>query len=172
MLISLSWFYMIHITFSHNFPLPYSYIYTLCFGVSVAFSPLLHCVWVQVMFERGSTRKPKREGRNLTQQFIAALHPLCALCYYFLEYQPNYTHQADDALGNHQFRDLFEQSGPGRRHAFSRPTRAAGLWQKKGRTIAALAAGGRRKSQGCNPEQETCLSQQSKHRPSSAHSND
>lgn len=66
-------------------------------------SPLSSGVWVQVMFERGSTRKPKREGRNPTQQFIAALRPFCALSSGFLECQPNYTHQADNALRNHQF---------------------------------------------------------------------
>lgn len=124
-----------------------------CVFVSLWHSLLSSSVWVQVMFERGSTRKLKRKGRNLTQQFIAALHPMCALCYYFLEYQPNYTHQADNSLRNHQFQDSFEKSGPLRCYAFSHPTRAAGLWQGKGRTIAELAAGGRRKSQGCNPEQ-------------------
>lgn len=51
------------------------------------------------MFESDNTRKLKTKGGNMAQQCIAVSHPLCALCYYFLKYQPN-THQAEDIHRN------------------------------------------------------------------------
>lgn len=69
-------------------------------------------------------------------------------------------------LKNPALMDVARLAGPARVAGFygegkKRAGRQRG-WQQEGEA----------KSQGCNPEQETCLSQQSKHRPSSAHSND
>lgn len=108
MLILLSLFYTIHhsITFSQNLLLLYWYIYTLCVVVSVAFSPLLQRVGAGNVW-RGQRKETEEEiwHSNLSQR----LHPLCALRYYFLEYQPNCTRQADNLLRNHQFQDLFKK---------------------------------------------------------------
>lgn len=131
MLILPSSFYTIHhsITFSQNFPLPYSYIYTLCVVVSVAFSPLLPRVGAGNV-RRGQRKETEEEiwHSNLSQRCI----PSCALCYYFLEYQPNYTRQADKTLRKHPFQDLFEKSGPDGRSAFSLPLQGSRSTAGKG----------------------------------------
>lgn len=78
-----------------------SYIVCCSKSLSHTLSLFLVHVWVEVMFESDNTRKLKTEGGNMAQQFIAVLHPLCVVCYYFLKYQPNNTHQADNTHGNH-----------------------------------------------------------------------
>lgn len=140
-------------TFSEHFLLPFSYFYTQSLWHSV----LSSSVWVQVMFERGSTRKPKREKRNLTQQFIAALRPFSALCYYFLECQLNYTHQTDNTLRIHQFWDLFGKkknlapadvmrlaAPPGQRVYGRERARRRQSWQQEGEGSHKVATQSRR----------------------------
>lgn len=165
MLISILSSYVIHHSFTFH---SISYIYTQSLWHSV----LSSSVWVQVMFERGSTRKPKRKKKSDTAIYPSVTSLLCIMLLF--PGMSTQLHPPDRQYSQNSsiLRFVWKESGPGRRYAFSRPTRAASLWQGKGQTKAELAAGGRRKSQGCNPEQETCLSQQSKHRPSSAHSND
>lgn len=92
----------------------------------------------------------------MAQQFIAVLYPLCVVCYYFLKYQPQqhppgrqYSQKSLISAGfipNLVLADVGHFSG---RH------RPASPWSgtARGWMLGELAAGGRRKSQGCNPEQ-------------------
>lgn len=171
MLILLSWFGTLHrsITFSQDFLLPCSYIYTLCVGVSVAFSPLLQCVGAGNVW-RGQRKETEEEiwHSNLLQRCIPCVH------YAIISWNINPTTPARQTILSEiiNFRIRLKNLALIDVMHLAAPTGAADLRLGNGRTLAGLVAGGRRKSQGCNPEQETCLSQQSKHRPSSAHSND
>lgn len=171
MLISLSSFYMVHhsITFSQTFLLPCWCIYTLCVVVSVALSPLLQRVGAGNVW-RGQREETEEEiwHSNLLQRCIPCVH------YAVISWNINPTAPARQTMLSEiiNFRICLKNPALMDVVRLAAPSRAAGLRRGKGWTIAGLAAGGRRKSQGCNPEQETCLSQQSKHRPSSAHSND
>lgn len=163
-------------SFLNSFPtcllLPFSCVSTLCISVSVALSPLLRCVGAGNVWKGQHKETKERREKSDTAIYRSVTSLLCIMLRF-----PGTAAQLHPPGGqcSQKWSILgvsFEKSGPGRRYTFSRPTRAASLWRGKGWTKAELAAGGRRKSQGCNPEQETCLSQQSKHRPSSAHSND